>query len=271
MSVSTDRTQGSSRRRTGWGSVRRATSLALWQAAPWVLVVLVVLVVLGGALAAWSTWSTVQRGATVIVQGDGGVAAGVSLFVGVATLFSWTRTVPTALPVLLAGGITRRAATGGLLAGALALAVVTTGMLAVVALAGAALQRALVTHAAALVVPSSGSDAYTSSLTIRYDAPEALFDPAETFPWFVLAALAGALVGAAWYRWRARGTLGTAVALLVAGVVYAAFVDAVVSITSSRVVDAVGGSSLVEVAPCLVLAAAVWLVLRRVPLRAPTR
>ena len=257
--------------RSGWTSVRRATSLALWQAAPWVLVVLIVLSLLGSGNAVWSAWRSGGLDATVIVQGDGGLAAGVSLVVGLTTVLSWVQATRTAVPVLVAGGLTRRAATGGLLIGAVALAVVTDALLSAVALAGAALQRAVVARSAATVVPSSGSDAYSSALTLRYDAPEVFYNPVEVLPWFVMAALGGVLVGAAWYRWRALGALGVAVALLAAGVVYHLFMGAVVMSTSSAVVDVLGSLPQVEVVPCLVLTASVWLVLRRVPLRPPAR
>ena len=257
--------------RVGWTSVRRATALVLWQAAPWVLVVLVVLSVLGAGNMVWSTWRSSQVGGAVVVQGDGGVAAGISIFVLLATLVSWTRTVRTAVPVLVAGGVTRRAATGGLLIGAAILAVVTDALLVVVALAGAALQRAVVARSAATAVPPPDSDAYSSSLTIRYDAPEVLYNPVEILPWFVMAALGGVLVGAAWYRWRALGALGVAAALLAAGIAYHLVVGAAVMSTSSAVVDAAGSLPQVEVVPCLALALAAWLVLRRVPLRPPAR
>ena len=148
---------------------------------------------------------------------------------------------------------------------------VTDALLVVVALAGAALQRALVARSAATVVPSSGSDAYSSSLTLRYDAPEVLYDPVEILPWFVVAALGGVLVGAAWYRWRAPGVLGVAVAVLAAGVTYHLAVAVTVMSTSSAVVEAAGSLPQVEVVPCLALALAAWLVLRRVPLRPPAR
>lgn len=256
-------------RRSGWRSMLRAAVLLLWQAGPWVLVVLVVMVVLGTGNAAWGIWSAGRSGGTLIVQGDQGVADGVSVLVGLAALLSWMRTVRTALPVLVAGGITRRAATGGLLVAAVALAVATTAMLALAAVAGAALLRALAAGVASVVTPSGG-EAHTSTLTLTTDAPEVYFNPAETLPWFVLAALVGALLSAAWYRWHAFGVVGVLVALGVPWSAYAAVITGS-SVATSNAVSSAAGAPFVDVASCLVLAAAVWLVLRRVLLRPPAR
>lgn len=256
-------------RGSGWRSVRRAAVLMLRQAAPWVLVVLVVLSLLGLGFTSWSTWSHASNDDRFIVEGDSGIAVGVSVYVGLAALFSWMRTVRTTVPVLVAGGVTRRAVTGGLLIATVALAVATTAMLAVLAVAGAALQRALAASAAS-VVTSSGSDAYTSALTLTTDAPANAFSVGETLVAFVVVALGGALFSAAWYRWRTRGVIGVLVALGAVWSIYAA-VTSWAAVATSNALNSAAGAPLVQLGLCLVLAAAVSLVLRRVPLRPPAQ
>lgn len=253
-------------RRSGWRSVRRAAATMLWQAAPWVLVVLVVLSLFGNALAARGAWSGAPPDDFFLIESDQGIASIASVPVGLVTLSIWMRTVRIAVPVLVAGGVTRRAATGGLLIAAVALALVATAMLTLVAVAGAALQRGIATIAPGRFEIASDGSAYASSLTLTADAPSVYLNPAETLTWFVLAALAGALLSATWYRWRARGVLGV---LLVLGVVWSAYAAAVTrsSVATSNAVNSAAGTPFVYLGICLVLATAVWLVLRRVPLR----
>ncbi len=258
--------------RSGWRSVRAATSLLLWQAAPWVLVVLVATSLVFAGSAAWGTWRGAPPGSFLIVQGDQGTAAIVSGLVGLAALLSWVRTVRTVVPVLVAGGVTRRAATGALLIAVGILAAATTAMLTLVAAAGAALQ-----HGVAAVAPGrydvvADASTYASSVTFTVDAPEVYFNPAQVLPWFVVAALGGVLLGAARYRWRGLGVLGVLVA---AGVVWSAYLGVAATLPPDAArLFAVTGSPrgpFVYLGICVGLAAAVWLVLRRVPLRPPAR
>ncbi len=257
---------------SGWRSVRAAASLMLWQAAPWVLVVLVLTSLLFNGSAAWGAWRGAPSGSVLIIQGDQGTATIVSVFVGLAALFSWMRTVRAVVPVLVAGGVTRRAATGGLLISVAALAAATTALLTLVAVAGAALQRGVAAVAPGRSDVVTDDSAYASAVTFTADAPEVYLNPVQVFPGFVVAALGGALLSAAWYRWRGLGVIGVLVA---AGVVWSAYlgVAATVPADASRLFVVTGSprGPFIYLGACLVLALAAWLVLRRVPLRSPAR
>ncbi len=255
---------------SGRGPVRRAASLLLWQAAPWVLVVLVVLSVLGNVSVLWASLSGGQGDGPVSIDGDGGVAAGVSVFVGVALFFTWTRAVPTVVPVLVAGGMTRRAAVRGLLLAAAALAAVATGLLVAVAVAGAAVQRGVTGAVAPAVAVDGARDASPSTLTMDVGSAGADLDPLVVILWFFALGLAGALFGALWYRWRGRGVLGLLAALVVGWLVGRRLVAALspgVAGPGSGYGSAEGLTVVAGVG--LLLAAALWWVLRRVPLRPP--
>lgn len=256
-------------RRSGRHPARRAAELVLRQTAPSVLVVLVAASLLLGGLVVRGTWSGTPLTGLGLYGGTTGAANLVWVLLGLAGLIGWARAVRTVVPVLVAGGVTRRAVTDGLLVATVALATAVTATLAVAGVAGTVLQRWLTALWQAPPLTAAGPG-YASSMKIVGAAggPTAYFAPGYTLPWFILVALAGTLLGAVWYRWRAGVALGVAVAMPVVLVAY----WVVTPIVSSGTVDTLGGPLLLTAGlPCLALAAAVWLVLRRVPLRPPAR
>lgn len=257
---------------SGWRPVGRSAVVMLRRVAPWVLVVLVVTSLLFNGLAAAAAWRGVPPGETLIVQGDQGTAAITSGFVDLVALLGWMRTVRTSVPVLVAGGVTRCAVTGGLLVAVLALAVMATALLTLVAVTGAVLQGWVTTIAPGRFELATDASVYASALSLTVNAPEGYFNPERAFAWFVIAGLTGALLGAARYRRRARRVLGV---LLGALATWAVYVTVVLHVPFGLAVFLTARSSplapLFAVGLCLILAAAVWLVLRRIPLRPPAR
>lgn len=256
-------------RRSGRHPAWRAAVLVLRQAVPSLLVVLLAAGLLLGGLVVRGTWAGTGLTGLGLYGGAVGVANLVWLLLGLAALIGWARAVRTVVPVLVAGGITRRAVTDGLLVATVAIAAAVTVALAVVGVVGTALQRWL-TALWQAPPPTADGSLYVSSMKIVGAAggPTVYFAPGYTFLWFILLALAGTLLGAVWYRWRAGAALGLAVAMPVLLVGY----WVVTPIVTSGAVDTFGGPLLLTAGlPCLVLVTAVWLVLRRVTLRPPAR